>query len=238
MTCHRAVIKFYNDKLQKVEGYMGINNIKRISIELTSRTIYHASFLRNIQKSMQQLLWKEKMVNLLAIVNMLNDNGCIITSPLYISDKLKNYNFNFNGLRMQWTAQNALVIVISVAPNLDKIRMMARKANERYIDPMVIKYCENDATLTTSAVKAIKLTHAPDVVICSGPVTTIIMKNGAKYQVRKSKNDKNDYEKAFMMAWLYSLVGEKVTRKTLEKFEEELQKKPRKSVKKKKEGTK
>jgi len=47
-------------------------------------------------------------------------------------------------------------------------------------------------------------------------------------------DDKNDYEKAFMMAWLYSLVGEKVTRNTLKKFEDELQKKPEKPQKKKK----
>lgn len=133
---------------------------------------------------------------------------------------------------MRWTAKNALDIWINVAPVLDSVYAMGNTYISRgrfnNIDPAAIQYCEHDAELMRSPVK----------VICSGPVTTIIAPNGEKYQVRKSKDDKNDYEKAFMMAWLYSLVGEKVTRNTLEKFEDELQKKPEKPRKKKKEKTK
>lgn len=57
----------------------------------------------------------------------------------------------------------------------------------------------------------------PKKVICSGPVTTVIFEDGTKSQVRCSKDDEgyNDYEKAFMMAWLYQLVGKKNVRKVL-----------------------
>ena len=61
----------------------------------------------------------------------------------------------------------------------------------------------------------------PKKVICSGPVTTVIFEDGTKSQVRCSKDDEgynegyNDYEKAFMMAWLYQLAGKKNVRKVL-----------------------
>lgn len=57
----------------------------------------------------------------------------------------------------------------------------------------------------------------PKKVICSGPVTTVIFEDGTKSQVRCSEDDSpyNDYEKAFMMAWLYQLVGKKNVRKVL-----------------------
>ena len=59
----------------------------------------------------------------------------------------------------------------------------------------------------------------PKKVICSDLVTTVIFEDGSKSQVRCSKDDEpnNDYEKAFMMAWLYQLVGKKTVRDTLEK---------------------
>lgn len=57
----------------------------------------------------------------------------------------------------------------------------------------------------------------PKKVICSGPVTTVIFEDGTKSQVRCSEDDSpyNDYEKAFMMAWLYQLAGKKNVRKVL-----------------------
>lgn len=229
MNYHMVKINFYNNKLQKIEEYNGVNNISRINIEIISKTMYHAVLLKDIQKDIQRsLLINEKKVNLGSIISMLWYNGCSIDSAIYISNEIKNYNFNFLGLKMRWTAKNALDIWINVAPVLDSVYGMGNTYISRgrfnNIDPSAIKYCEHDAELMRSPVK----------VICSGPVTTIIMPNGVKYQVRKSNDDKNDYEKAFMMAWLYSLVGEKVTRNTLEKFEDELQKKPEKPRKKKK----
>lgn len=233
MNYHIVKINFYNNKLQEIEEYKGINNISRINIEIISKTMYHAVLLKDIQKDLQRsLLINEKKVNLGSIISMLWYNGCSIDSAIYISNEIKNYNFNFLGLKMRWTAKNALDIWINVAPVLDSVYGMGNtyiiRGRFNNIDPSAIKYCEQDAELMRSPVK----------VICSGPVTTIIAPNGKKYQVRKSNDDKNDYEKAFMMAWLYSLVGEKVTRNTLKKFEDELQKKPEKPRKKKKEGTK
>jgi len=233
MNYHTVKINFYNNKLQKIEEYNGVNNISRINIEIISKTMYHAVLLKDIQKDIQRsLLINEKKVNLGSIISMLWYNGCSIDSAIYISNEIKNYNFNFLGLKMRWTANNALDIWINVAPVLDSVYGMGNTYISRgrfnNIDPAAIKYCEHDAELMRSPVK----------VICSGPVTTIIAPNGEKYQVRKSNDDKNDYEKAFMMAWLYSLVGEKVTRNTLKKFEDELQKKPEKPRKKKKGETK
>ena len=233
MNYHTVKINFYNNKLQEIEEYKGINNISRINIEIISKTMYHAVLLKDIQKDLQRsLLINEKKVNLGSIISMLWYNGCSIDSAIYISNEIKNYNFNFLGLKMRWTAKNALDIWINVAPVLDSVYSMGNTYISRgrfnNIDPAAIKYCEHDVELMRSPVK----------VICSGPVTTIIAPNGEKYQVRKSKDDKNDYEKAFMMAWLYSLVGEKVTRNTLKKFEDELQKKPEKPRKKKKGETK
>lgn len=233
MNYHMVKINFYNNKLQKIEEYNGVNNISRINIEIISKTMYHAVLLKDIKKDIQRsLLINEKKVNLGSIISMLWYNSCSIDPAIYISNEIKNYNFNFLGLKMRWTAKNALDIWINVAPVLDSVYGMGNTYISRgrlnNIDPAAIKYCEHDAELMRSPVK----------VICSGPVTTIIAPNGEKYQVRKSKDDKNDYEKAFMMAWLYSLVGEKVTRNTLKKFENELQKKPKKPRKKKKEETK
>lgn len=239
MDYHTVKINFYNNKLQEIEEYKGVNNISRINIEIISKTMYHASLLKDIQKDMQRsLLINEKKVNLGSIISMLWYNGCSIQSTLYISDEIKNYMFDFLGLKMRWTAKNALDIWINVAPVLDSVLETKLRLNSFYglgnscirndLDSMVNKYRMYD----------VGVTKVPDKVICSGPVTTIIMLYGEKYQVRKSKDDKNDYEKAFMMAWLYSLVGEKVTRNTLKKFEDELQKKPEKPRKKKKGETK
>lgn len=233
MNYHIVKINFYNNKLQKIEEYNGVNNISRINIEIISKTIYHAALLKDIQKDLQRsLLINEKKVNLGSIISMLWYNSCSIDSTLYISNEIKNYNFNFLGLKMRWTAKNALDIWINVAPVLDSVyglgNLYISRGRFNNIDPAAIKYCKDDDMFN----------RIPNRVICSGPVTTVIMQNGEKYQVRKSKDDKNDYEKAFMMAWLYSLVGEKVTRNTLKKFEDELQKKPEKPRKKKKEETK
>lgn len=238
MLVHTAKINFYGNKLQKIEEYKGINNISRINIEIISKTMYHAPLLLNIQKDIQRLLINEKKVNLGSIMYMLGENNCVMNASLYISNEIKTYDFNFLGLKMRWTAKNALDIWINVAPVLDSVLETKLRLNSFYglgnscirndLDSMVNKYRMYD----------VGVTKVPDKVICSGPVTTIIMLYGEKYQVRKSKDDKNDYEKAFMMAWLYSLVGEKVTRNTLKKFENELQKKPEKPRKKKKEETK
>lgn len=242
MLVHTAKINFYDNKLQKIEEYKGINNISRINIEIISKTMYHASQLLGIQKDIQRLLINEKKVNLGSIMYMLGENNCVMNASLYISNEIKTYDFNFLGLKMRWTAKNTIDIWINVTSKLDSSLETKLRLNSLYsisntyisrgrfnnIDPAAIKYCEHDAELMRSPVK----------VICSGPVTTIITSNGEKYQVRKSNDDKNDYEKAFMMAWLYSLVGEKVTRNTLKKFEDELQKKPEKPRKKKKGETK
>ena len=78
-----------------------------------------------------------------------------------------------------------------------------------------IKYCHHDPRLLDSITKTAHTT--PKKVICSGPVTTVIFEDGTKSQVRCSEDDSpyNDYEKAFMMAWLYQLVGKKNVRKVL-----------------------
>ena len=39
----------------------------------------------------------------------------------------------------------------------------------------------------------------PKRVICSGPVTTVIYEDGSKTHVRKTEDDQNDYEKAFLL---------------------------------------
>lgn len=79
----------------------------------------------------------------------------------------------------------------------------------------ITTYCHHDFRLLDSITKT---SHAtPKKVICSGPVTTVIFEDGTKSQVRCSKDDEayNDYEKAFMMAWLYQLAGKKNVRKVL-----------------------
>lgn len=78
-----------------------------------------------------------------------------------------------------------------------------------------IIYCHHDPRLLDSITKTAHTT--PKKVICSGPVTTVIFEDGTKSQVRCSEDDSpyNDYEKAFMMAWLYQLVGKKNVRKVL-----------------------
>lgn len=78
-----------------------------------------------------------------------------------------------------------------------------------------IRYCHHDTRLLDSITKTAHTT--PKKVICSGPVTTVIFEDGTKSQVRCSKDDEgyNDYEKAFMMAWLYQLAGKKNVRKVL-----------------------
>lgn len=78
-----------------------------------------------------------------------------------------------------------------------------------------ITYCHHDTRLLDSITKTAHTT--PKKVICSGPVTTVIFEDGTKSQVRCSKDDEayNDYEKAFMMAWLYQLAGKKNVRKVL-----------------------
>lgn len=58
----------------------------------------------------------------------------------------------------------------------------------------------------------------PKRVICSGPVTTVIYGDGSKTHVRKTKDDENDYEKAFLLSWLYKTYGKKVVEKKLEEF--------------------
>ena len=81
----------------------------------------------------------------------------------------------------------------------------------------VIEFCHHDPRLLDSLNKSAHTT--PKKVICSDLVTTVIFEDGSKNQVRCSKDDEpnNDYEKAFMMAWLYKLVGKKTVRDTLEK---------------------
>ena len=78
-----------------------------------------------------------------------------------------------------------------------------------------IRYCHHDTRLLDSITKTSHTT--PKKVICSGPVTTVIFEDGTKSQVRCSEDDSpyNDYEKAFMMAWLYQLAGKKNVRKVL-----------------------
>lgn len=78
-----------------------------------------------------------------------------------------------------------------------------------------IRYCHHDIRLLDSITKTAHTT--PKKVICSGPVTTVIFEDGTKSQVRCSEDDSpyNDYEKAFMMAWLYQLAGKKNVRKVL-----------------------
>lgn len=79
----------------------------------------------------------------------------------------------------------------------------------------VIEFCHHDPRLLDSITKTAHTT--PKKIICSRPVTTVIFEDGTKSQVRCSEDDSpyNDYEKAFMMAWLYQLVGKKNVRKVL-----------------------
>jgi hypothetical protein len=67
----------------------------------------------------------------------------------------------------------------------------------------------------------IDILPTPKRVICSGPVTTVIYEDGSKTHVRKMEEDANDYEKAFLLSWLYKTYGKKVVNKKLEEFQEE-----------------
>lgn len=69
--------------------------------------------------------------------------------------------------------------------------------------------------------KMINILPTPKRVICSGPVTTVIYWDGTKTHVRKTEDDQNDYEKAFLLSWLYKTYGKKVVNKKLEEFQEE-----------------
>ena len=53
------------------------------------------------------------------------------------------------------------------------------------------------------------------------PVTTVIYEDESKTHVRKTEDDQNDYEKAFLLSWLYKTYGKKVVEKKLEEFQEE-----------------
>lgn len=61
----------------------------------------------------------------------------------------------------------------------------------------------------------------PKRVICSGPVTTVIYGDGSKTHVRKTADDENDYEKAFLLSWLYKTYGKSVVEKKLKEFSSE-----------------
>lgn len=61
----------------------------------------------------------------------------------------------------------------------------------------------------------------PKRVICSGPVTTVIYGDGSKTHVRKTEDDENDYEKAFLLSWLYKTYGKSVVEKKLKEFKSE-----------------
>lgn len=61
----------------------------------------------------------------------------------------------------------------------------------------------------------------PKKVICSGPVTTVIYGDGSKTHIRKTEDDENDYEKAFLLSWLYKTYGKSVVEKKLKEFASE-----------------
>lgn len=61
----------------------------------------------------------------------------------------------------------------------------------------------------------------PKRVICSGPVTTVIYGDGSKTHVRKTADDQNDYEKAFLLSWLYKTYGKSIVEKKLKEFSSE-----------------
>ena len=61
----------------------------------------------------------------------------------------------------------------------------------------------------------------PKRVICSGPVTTVIYGDGSKTHVRKTADDENDYEKAFLLSWLYKTYGKSIVEKKLKEFSSE-----------------
>lgn len=61
----------------------------------------------------------------------------------------------------------------------------------------------------------------PKRVICSGPVTTVIYGDGTKTHVRKMDSDVNDYEKAFLLSWLYKTYGKKNVNEKLDEFKKE-----------------
>lgn len=67
----------------------------------------------------------------------------------------------------------------------------------------------------------IKLLPNPKRVICSGTVTTVIYGDGSKTHVRKTEDDENDYEKAFLLSWLYKTYGKSVVEKKLKEFSSE-----------------
>lgn len=67
----------------------------------------------------------------------------------------------------------------------------------------------------------IDILPTPKRVICSGPVTTVIYEDGSKTHVRKTEDDQNDYEKAFLLSWLYKIYGKKAVEKKLKEFESE-----------------
>jgi len=69
--------------------------------------------------------------------------------------------------------------------------------------------------------KMINILPNPKRVICSGPVTTVIYKDGSKTHVRKTEDDENDYEKAFLLSWLYKTYGKSVVEKKLKEFSSE-----------------
>lgn len=64
----------------------------------------------------------------------------------------------------------------------------------------------------------------PKRVICSGPVTTVIYGDGSKTHVRKTEDDENDYEKAFLLSWLYKTYGKTIVNEKLDEFKEEFNK--------------
>ena len=70
-------------------------------------------------------------------------------------------------------------------------------------------------------INMIKPLPNPKRVICSGPVTTVIYGDGSKTHVRKTEDDENDYEKAFLLSWLYKTYGKSIVEKKLKEFKSE-----------------
>lgn len=206
----------------------GDSNYKHISISLnyslenkldaTSTLVKLSRFLRDRQIDCTY-------VSIDDIVNILFADAYGVnfdlprTIPIYVFRNYRVKIITINEESMDSCRDHTTTVVYKIFMHiLDEITLTPYGVSNMYPTSLT----KDDITIHHDPTRVLghidKSAHTtPKKVICSGPVTTVIFEDGTKSQVRCSKDDEgyNDYEKAFMMAWLYQLAGKKNVRKVL-----------------------
>lgn len=113
----------------------------------------------------------------------------------------------------------------------DIYKYMSRRSGKSFLNDLILNKIDESGAYREfgrihskskgGEINMAKLLPNPKRVICSGPVTTVIYGDGSKTHVRKTEDDENDYEKAFLLSWLYKTYGKSVVEKKLKEFSSE-----------------